>query len=91
MKVGSIVVIKKFPPDLGPFAGHIMWLPIQDEETHYMVRSYASAGVALEEGIIGYYEGCELHIDSEYVREVLPPEDLAEFIEECCCVPMEKY
>ena len=90
MKVGSIVVVKPIPIG-GPLASFVKWLPIQDEKTPYMVRRYEDNAVTLEEGVVGMLGGEELLIKEEYVKEVLPPEDLTEFIEECCCVPMEKY
>ena len=46
--------------------------------------------VVFEEGIFGYHpDGREIFLRKEYVIEVLPPEDLTEFIEECCCVSKE--
>lgn len=94
MQVGSIVVVLPLhiPPECIP--DPIKWLPVQDEKTPYMVRSIDhlkhGVSVCLEEGVIGYsYTGGEWGIRPEFLREVLPPEDLTEFIEECCCVPKE--
>ena len=98
MKVGSIVVVKPIPAS--SIDHLIKWKPIQDEETPYMIRGIDTYNgetsgerilcVIFEEGIIGYHsDGLEIYLKKDYVREILPPENLEEFIEECCCVPVE--
>lgn len=93
MRVGSIVVVRPVPQ--GRFAPYIKWLPVQDENTPYMVREIRSEssgyGVLLEEGIIGYTpKGVEIGIKMPYVKEVLPPEDIAEEVENMMCVPLKE-
>lgn len=91
MKVGSIVVVKPIP--IGWALPFVKWTPIQDEKTPYMVREVVNGelgiGIYLEEGVIGYGpDDLELGIHVEYVREVLPPEDISELIEECISEPI---
>lgn len=94
MKVGSIVVVLPLPKVVESVAHLVKWLPVSDENTPYMVRSIfddknKDVLVTLEEGIVGYNtDGIEFGIPIEYFREILPPEDLTELIEECCCVPV---
>ena len=83
MDKGSIVAIR----NLGnlsqtPFAAFIKWLPVQDEQTPYVVRDIIDGGVVLQEGVIGIMLMSELCIRPEYVIELLPPEDISEEIKE---------
>jgi hypothetical protein len=88
MKPGSLVVVKPLGLTLGQYTvnGHlcvIKWLPVQDEETIYMVRTIVEGHcdkycVGLEEGEIGHtIEGYELYINVDMVREVQPPMEIS--------------
>jgi len=93
MRVGSIVVVKKLR--ISDFQRKfIKWLPVDDEKTPYIIRSnLVEKGVVmntLEEGIIGYGQNgdIELHIEDFQLREVLPPEDINEEIQELLSEPL---
>jgi len=88
MKVGSIVVALTMPPLPDKSKPYVKWLPVQDEETPYMVREIFEDDeplIRLEEGIVGYNPetGVEYGLPMKYFREILPPEDISEVIEEC--------
>lgn len=81
MKIGSLVVIKTLPPVNESVRPHIKWMPVQDENTIYTVRSidkdHAGTELALlEEGVLAIepLTGIEYGIRTEYLREVQPPE-----------------
>lgn len=89
MKAGTIVVVLPFGPIHPAFKARITWLPVADEKTPYMVRGSEICPVFgvrvyfLEEGIIGYNEnGDEFGIEEKLLRELLPPEDISEVMEE---------
>lgn len=94
MQVGSIVVVipGKIPKEFIPY---VQWMPISDEKTPYMVRGFnkyisGDVGVLLEEGVIGYgYDGVELGMAQEHLREILPPEDITDQVEDLICVPLK--
>lgn len=94
MKPGSIVVVKPVP--YGQWRPYIKWVPVQDENTPYMVRQIrdeheGEPGILFEEGVIGYTpKGVELGIKMSYVKEILPPEDIAEEVEDMMCVPLKE-
>ena len=85
MKAGSIVVCLPSPIH-EDWNGRIKWLPVMDQETHYLLREVyptadGSIGVLFEEGVIGYnFHGQELSFPAEYCREVLPADNLMESI-----------
>jgi len=88
MKVGSIVVCLYVDASEDKDKD-IKWLPVMDEKTPYMIRSIknncasGSIGVLFEEGVIGLLpSGSELQFPIEKVREILPPENISEQIEE---------
>ena len=91
MKPGSIVVVLPFEP-VDQYKPFIKWLPVADEKTPYMLRNvmpseYDVSGIMcnFEEGVIGYdplNPGVELCIGASKLRELLPPEDISEMIEE---------
>ncbi len=95
MKIGSIVVC--MPADVQPGL-HIDWQPIQDEKTPYMIREVVTllgnlspTHVLFEEGIIGHgTDGSELAFPISRTREILPPEDISEEVEDMMCVPLVK-
>ena len=89
MRVGSIVVC--LPVTISDcWKGKISWLPVMDENTPYMIREIHPSAediniivVVFEEGIIGYNDnGIELAFPADYVREILPAENIFELIEE---------
>ena len=91
MKPGTIVVV--IPHDINPSMtrlGWIKWYPVMDEKTPYMIRSintdplFKTPVYYFEEGIIGYNPNnrLELGLNIECLRELLPPEDISEQIEE---------
>jgi len=94
MKVGSIVVVKPFiaHPFHAPF---IKWEPVKDEKTPYMIREIGKGGdgtpaAVFEEGIIGYLPGnIEIALYCNVLIELLPPEDIAEQVEDMICVPLK--
>jgi hypothetical protein len=89
MKPGSLVIVKPLGLELGPSSLNgvlviIKWLPIQDENTIYMVREIVEGAygdqpcAALEEGIIGHsMTGMELYININMLREVQPPMEIS--------------
>lgn len=86
MKVGSIVVCLPFPIRLEQIP-RIKWLPITDKKTPYMVRNLGehlgTKWITFEEGVIGIGKfGQEIALDSQYVKEILPPEHISKEIEE---------
>ncbi len=83
MKIGSIVVILPIPHKETLPRNIVKWLPVDDENTPYMVRGFHEdrTGVMLEEGIIGYVHGKEICIDIKFVREIMPPANVEEMIE----------
>lgn len=89
MKIGSLV--EYIGPQLYKAEKHMLplvnWFP--DYNTSYVVRGFADCPVLkgtrivyLEEGVIGYNEGFEIGIGTEYYRELQPPMDLSELLEE---------
>lgn len=87
MKAGSIVVC--LPVSIHDcWTGRIKWLPVMDQETPYLLRevnptSNGGMGVLFEEGTIGYNgEGNELCFPADYVREILPSDNIMESIME---------
>lgn len=86
MKVGSLVVVKPLPPAISL----VVWEPKDDESTIYTIRGIVHCPVYIEdvaffeEGVLGYNTmGEELGIPLEWLREIQPPQDLTELIEEC--------
>lgn len=94
MKVGSIVVVLPFKDKIdSSVISYVKWLPADDERTPYMIRDIeicndGSMSAVFEEGIIGYIRNKELSLAAEYIREIQPPEDITEIIEEALCEPM---
>jgi hypothetical protein len=86
MKVGSIVVVRSLSDRNHLFESYIKWLPVDDEKTPYQIRGILGETVIFEEGIIGHYNGNELGIDINWVREILPPENIEKQIEEIMCI-----
>lgn len=91
MQPGSIVVVKPFKVQKIALP-YVEWLPIQDENTPYMIREifseFGQEFVRFEEASIGRdTRGNELGLSINYVREILPPEDITEVIEDCICIP----
>jgi len=96
MKVGGIVVCLPIGTIDSTQAGFIKWLPVQDKNTPYTIRGIDKSpisgrrGVTFEEGVIGHNKsGKELMFPIENIREILPPEDIAEEVEDMMCVPMK--
>lgn len=78
MKIGSIVAVKPAVPQIGV---QILWLPVMDERTPYMIRDFGKCPVSnldlayLEEGILGYNSiGQELGFPLQFLIELLPPQ-----------------
>jgi len=96
MKPGSIVVCRKIAVgDINE--PYVKWLPQMDEKTPYMIRDECMCEgtkevvVFFEEGIIGYnIHNYELGFPLSHIREILPPEDIAEQVEDMMCVPVDK-
>ena len=97
MKPGTIVVV--LPHNIDPMMvkeGWIKWYPVTDEKTPYVIRSVTTDPALrtpvyhLEEGIIGYnpHINKELGLNKECLRELLPPEDISEEIEEIMSEPV---
>lgn len=90
MKPGTIVVCLK--ANIHPtITGKVKWLPVQDENTPYMIREIGgkidgNKGVSFEEGVIGYSNSSELLFPLARVREILPAEDIREQIEDMMLV-----
>jgi hypothetical protein len=90
MRPGAIVVVTKCEPHPSMMK-HVIWLPVADSKTPYMLREVLSedkmengvVAVYFEEGIIGLAYGTEIAFPIEWVKEILPPEDISEVIEEC--------
>lgn len=80
MGPGSIVVVLPLPDSYRSLCD---WVPVDDEKTHYMIRDVVPSGFSgkpmayLEEGSLGWFMGEEIGFDLEYLREVMPPDDLA--------------
>lgn len=92
MKPGTIVVVLplryKIAEDL---KSYVKWLPQDDEKTPYVIRGENYCPISdsrifyLEEGVIGYNRrGMEIGLGIKDLREILPPEDISEVIEEIC-------
>lgn len=79
---GSIVAVKKLDI-FYVFKPYIQWLPVQDENTPYVVRDIGkdlTTGIEianLEEGVIGYYAGYEICVGVDELIELLPPEEVS--------------
>jgi len=74
---------------------YVKWIPQDDEKTPYVIRGESVCLVNncrifyLEEGIIGYNpNGDEIGIAINDLRELLPPEDISEVVEEIMCEPV---
>ena len=85
MKPGSIVVVKKLPPE-SDFS-NVKWLPVDDERTPYTLKNpiYYNCMTfwTFEEGYIGTNsDGIELGINKSFIREILPPGEIPEEIKE---------
>lgn len=82
MKIGSLVVVKTCYVD-DSMKHLVKWMPIQDEETIYVVRDIPWAGAAyLEEGVIGFVPNdSEIGISFKVLIEVQPPMNLEEIME----------
>jgi len=94
MKVGSIVVVKPIGKVPDKYKHVVKWLPTQDEQTPYMIRQIGKfeggKGVMFEEGAIGYDNSQEIMLHVRFVREILPPEDISEQIEDMMYVPLKE-
>lgn len=96
MKPGTIVVVLPLRHKISESAMSLVkWLPQDDEKTPYMIREEVLCPVSnsrtfyLEEGIIGYNCcGDELGLGIDDLRELLPPEDISEEIEEIMSEPL---
>ena len=82
MKIGSLVVVKTCYLD-NSMKSLVKWMPIQDEETIYVIRDIPCAGAAyLEEGVIGFSPNdIEIGISFMVLIEVQPPMNLEEVME----------
>lgn len=96
MKPGSIVVVLPLP-DFKPTPNDgVKWLPITDERTPYVIRQFDNSSncgtpcATFEEGCIGHHPTTheEYAWDARYLREIAPPEDISNFIEEMMCEPV---
>jgi hypothetical protein len=96
MKVGSLVVVLQYPPGVREGFNNIPhmkidWIPVDDESTVYTVRAFQDNNeqdvpqvVLLEEGVIGHnvYSGIELGMPPFGLKEIQPPMELDELMEE---------
>ena len=87
MQIGSIVVVLPVPKDY--IVPWVKWLPTDDGKTPYIIRSSDMCPVSgeifrFEEGIMGFnpINKIESGMPKKYLREILPPEDISEHIEE---------
>lgn len=88
MKPGSLVeLVKPLPKPLPHLLAFVIWLPVMGEV--YTVRELSERAtnstkphLALEEGCVGNYMGVELGLPVEFFRELLPPMDLSELLEQ---------
>lgn len=88
MKVRSLVTLLKPTPDTSDYVKpFVKWLPVMGEI--YTVRDLSEDAcgstkphLVLEEGVLGFYMGKELAMPVELFRELLPPMDLSELVEE---------
>lgn len=95
MKPDSLVVVLPFPKDPN-IMQYVKWLPVEDEETIYTVRSIEEENgyerILFNEGVIGHLPNeQEIGLYIKFVREVQPPMDLTEVLENTICQPIETY
>ena len=99
MNAGSIVVVKPLPYELliAEMLGFIDWLPIDDEQTQYMLDCIIPCPncgrhkvVRFADGPLGFCNEGEIFLDLKYVREVEPPLDMDNLMKECDTKPAVK-